>query len=49
LIQLGTDLQELNDLSSVNPRRASELRSMYDAWNSTLIEPLWGIEKGEKE
>lgn len=48
LVNLGTDLKELTDLTATHPERARELRARYDAWNATLPEPLWQPERGDR-
>ena len=48
LVNLGTDLKELTDLTATQPGRARELRARYDAWNATLPEPLWQPERGDR-
>lgn len=36
------------DRSTSDPARIKELRDRYDAWNATLLKPLWQPEKGDK-
>ncbi len=45
LINLATDLAERNDLAAAQPARAKDLQAAYDAWEATLPEPLWGVER----
>ncbi len=45
LIHLATDIGELKDLSAEQPAKLAELQNAYDAWNRTLVEPLWESDK----
>lgn len=46
LIHLSNDPGELHDLSAQEPAKLAELQALYDAWNTTLPEPLWSTETG---
>jgi arylsulfatase A-like enzyme len=43
---LAADIGETKDLSTEQPDKAKELQSKWDAWNATLVKPLWGGGKG---
>ncbi len=45
LYNLATDIGETNDLFGQMPDRAKELQAKWEAWNATLIKPLWGLPK----
>lgn len=42
LYHLRDDVGETKDLAATMPDKAKELQSRWDAWNATLVEPLWG-------
>jgi arylsulfatase A-like enzyme len=42
LYNLASDLAETKDLFAEQPEKAKELQAKWDAWNQTLIPPLWG-------
>jgi arylsulfatase A-like enzyme len=42
LYNLRTDAGEKNDLSATQPDKMKELQAKWDAWNATLMKPLWG-------
>lgn len=42
LYHLGDDVGETKDLAATMPDKARELQNRWDAWNATLVEPLWG-------
>jgi len=46
LYRLSTDIGENNDLSRSMPEKAKELQAKWNAWNATLIKPLWGYGGG---
>src|SRR5262249_12677315 len=48
LYRLSDDIGEKTDLATSMPEKVSELQLQWDAWNSTLAEPLWGGGRGEK-
>lgn len=52
LYNLAEDIGETKDLYAAKPDIAKQLQAKWDAWNSTLMKPLWGaksLEKGEKK
>ncbi len=42
LYDLAADIGETNDLIAKMPDKAKELQTKWDAWNATLVKPLWG-------
>jgi arylsulfatase A-like enzyme len=44
LYNLGDDLGETKDLAAAMPDKTRELQDRWDAWNATLVKPLWGAE-----
>jgi arylsulfatase A-like enzyme len=44
LYRLGDDPGETKDLSATMPDKTRELQDRWDAWNATLVKPLWGAE-----
>jgi arylsulfatase A-like enzyme len=42
LYHLSNDIGETRDLMKLEPAKARELQAKWDAWNATLIKPLWG-------
>jgi arylsulfatase A-like enzyme len=42
LYHLSEDVGETRDLAADNPDKAKELQALWDAWNATLVKPLWG-------
>jgi arylsulfatase A-like enzyme len=42
LYRLSDDLGETKDLAATMPDKVQELQSQWDAWNATLVKPLWG-------
>jgi arylsulfatase A-like enzyme len=42
LYNLATDIHEETDLVSDMPDKVRELQGLWDEWNSTNIDPLWG-------
>jgi len=43
LYDLDTDIQETNDLAATQPQKLDELLADLTAWESEIIEPLWGV------
>jgi arylsulfatase A-like enzyme len=41
LYDLSQDIGETNNLYSTMPEKAKELQVKWDAWNATLMKPLW--------
>ena len=46
LYNLTADIGESKDLAAEQPEKVKELQRAWDAWNATLVEPLWGDGKG---
>jgi len=42
LYNLATDIGETRDLAAELPGKLKELQEKWDAWNATLVPPLWG-------
>jgi arylsulfatase A-like enzyme len=42
LYRLSDDLGETKDLAAGMPDKVQELQAKWDAWNATLVPPLWG-------
>lgn len=42
LYNLEDDLGETKDLAAAQPDKVKELKSQWDAWNSSNVKPLWG-------
>lgn len=42
LYNLAEDIGEGHDLAADNPAKVKELTELWDAWDSQLVEPLWG-------
>ncbi|MEO6034013.1 MAG: sulfatase-like hydrolase/transferase [Verrucomicrobiota bacterium] len=49
LYNLASDIGETKDLFQTMPDKAKELQARWDAWNATLIKPLWGFGKGDSD
>ena len=49
LYNLADDLGETKDLSKQMPDKAKELQAKWDAWNKTLMKPLWWQGKGDSD
>jgi len=49
LYNLASDIGETKDLFTQMPEKAKELQSKWDAWNATLIDPLWGSGKNDSD
>jgi arylsulfatase A-like enzyme len=47
LYNLAEDIGEKKDLADEKPEKLAELQAKWDAWNATLMPPLWGNGKGE--
>jgi arylsulfatase A-like enzyme len=43
LYNLSSDIGESKDLSASMPEKTKELQAKWDAWNATLMKPLWGF------
>ena len=42
LYNLADDIGESHDLAAAQPDKLKELQTAWDAWNATLVKPLWG-------
>ena len=42
LYRLSDDIGETKDLAAAMPDKRRELQARWDAWNATLVPPLWG-------
>jgi arylsulfatase A-like enzyme len=42
LYRLSDDIGESKDLAAALPDKLQELQAQWDAWNATLVPPLWG-------
>jgi arylsulfatase A-like enzyme len=49
LYNLRDDLGETKDLAAAMPEKRQELQTQWDAWNATLVKPLWGGGKGDND
>jgi arylsulfatase A-like enzyme len=49
LYNLASDIGEAKDLYSEMPDKAKELQTKWDAWNKTLMKPLWSYGKGDSD
>ena len=43
LYNLASDVGETKDLFAAMPEKAKELQAKWDAWNATLMKPLWSF------
>ena len=49
LYRLSDDVGETKDLAAAMPDKVKELQSKWDAWNMTLVPPLWGGGKRDND
>ncbi len=49
LYNLRDDIGETKDLAAAMPDKVSELQTKWNAWNATLVKPLWGSGAGESD
>ncbi len=49
LYNLTADLGESKDLAASMPDKVKELQTKWDAWNATLVRPLWGNGGGDSD
>lgn len=42
LYMLADDIGEAHDLAAKEPDKLKQLQSLWQKWNATLVEPLWG-------
>jgi predicted cobalt transporter CbtA len=44
-VNLASDIGEATDLAASQPAKLAEMQTQWDAWNATLVAPLWGADK----
>jgi arylsulfatase A-like enzyme len=49
LYRLSDDVGETKDLAAAMPDKVKKLQSKWDAWNMTLVPPLWGGGKRDND
>jgi arylsulfatase A-like enzyme len=49
LYNLASDIHEDHDLAAAQPEKLKELQAKWDAWNATLVAPLWGGGKSDSD
>jgi arylsulfatase A-like enzyme len=49
LYNLREDIGESRDLTDAMPEKVKELQTQWDAWNATLVKPLWGEGSGDSD
>lgn len=49
LYNLANDIGESKDLFASMPDKAKDLQSKWDAWNATLMKPLWEFGKSDSD
>ncbi len=49
LYHLSDDIGETKDLAAAMPDKVKELQAKWDAWNATLVAPLWGGGQTDKD
>ena len=49
LYNLAGDIGETKDLCAEMPDKAKEMQARWDAWNATLMKPLWGFGRSESD
>jgi arylsulfatase A-like enzyme len=49
LFNLADDIGEAKDLAAAMPEKLKDLESKWDAWNATLVQPLWGGGKADRD
>jgi arylsulfatase A-like enzyme len=49
LYNLASDIGESKDLAANMPEKVKELQTKWDAWNGTLMKPLWGWREGDND
>jgi hypothetical protein len=47
LYNLASDIGETQDLAAAMPEKVQQLQAQWDAWNATLVAPLWGGGRAE--
>ena len=48
LFNLAHDIGETKDLAGEKPETVKELQSLYDKWDSQMVEPKWGGRKASR-
>ena len=49
LYNLADDIGETQDLAAALPDKRQELQMKWEAWNATLVPPLWGGGKADND
>ena len=49
LYNLANDIGETKDLAAAQPEKVRELQARWEAWNATLVRPLWGGGKSDSD
>jgi arylsulfatase A-like enzyme len=49
LYNLANDIGEATDLAAAQPNKLKELEAAWNAWNATLVKPLWGGGKSDSD
>ena len=49
LYDLARDMGETKDLAAAQPDKVRDLQSRWEAWNATLVKPLWGNGKSDND
>jgi arylsulfatase A-like enzyme len=49
LYNLADDQGETHDLAAAQPDKVRQLQAIWDAWDATLPDPLWGDGRGDNE
>jgi arylsulfatase A-like enzyme len=49
LYDLHQDVGETKDLFAAMPDKAKDLQAKWDAWNATLMKPLWGFDRSDSD
>lgn len=49
LYDLSNDIGETKDLAAAMPDKVKELQAAWDAWDGTLVKPLWGNGKSDDD
>ncbi|MCE9545295.1 MAG: sulfatase [Planctomycetia bacterium] len=49
LYNLAQDIGEANDLADKQPEKVEQLQAKWNAWNATLVKPLWGDDRVDND
>jgi arylsulfatase A-like enzyme len=49
LYNLKDDIGETHDLAEKHPEKVAELTSLWNAWSSEMVEPLWGGQQNRRQ